>query len=75
MPSSSPAASLSPLSHPLRASRKPGPLRIILFIALLLLGLAVTLGGIHNDVSDAKAPPTTWLPFAGLALALVIALG
>ena len=75
MPSSSPVASLSPLSHPLHSSRKPGPLRIVLFIALLLTGLAVTLGGIHNDVSDAQSPPTTWLPFAGLALALVIALG
>jgi len=75
MSSSSPSASLSPLAHPLRASHKPGPLRIVLFVVLLLIGLAVTLGGIHNDVSDAKAPPTTWLPFAGLALALVVALG
>ena len=50
-------------------------MRIVLFIVLLLTGLAVTLGGIHNDVSDAQSPPTTWLPFAGLALALVIALG
>lgn len=48
---------------------------LVLFIALLVIGVIVSGWGIFDDVSDAGAVASTWLPYGLLCLALVIALG
>jgi len=55
--------------------RRSGPLAGVLFAGLLAAGLAYTGYSLMNDVSDAGATPTTWVPFLLLGVALLIALG
>jgi PiT family inorganic phosphate transporter len=54
---------------------KPGPLTAIVFIGLLATGLLFTGYSLVNDVSEAGAVATTWVPYLLLGVALLIALG
>jgi PiT family inorganic phosphate transporter len=47
----------------------------LLFVAILLTGLAYTAWSLVADVEDTGAPVTTFLPFVLLGVALLIALG
>lgn len=55
--------------------RRSHPLAGLLFVALLVLGLGWSAWQLFSDVSDAGNTVTTWLPFALLGIALLIALG
>ncbi|ENA29345.1 MULTISPECIES: inorganic phosphate transporter [Pseudomonas] len=48
---------------------------VFLFFSLLFAGILISSYGIVSDVREAGSVATTWLPFALLGLALVIALG
>ena len=68
------------LPHGLPSSRphldkKPGAVTALVFLALLVVGLAYTAMSLVSDVSDTGARTTTWLPFVLLGVALLIALG
>ncbi len=67
---------------PLRAAssrpqldKKPGPLTAIIFIGLLAVGLLFTGYSLVNDVKEAGALATSWIPYILLGVALLIALG
>lgn len=47
----------------------------LLFIAILLAGIAYTAWSLFSDVEEAGTPVTTYLPFLLLGVALLIALG
>ena len=47
----------------------------VLFWGILALGLFFVAYSLFRDISATAAPPTTWLPFALLGVALLIALG
>ncbi|MEP6873268.1 MAG: inorganic phosphate transporter, partial [Burkholderiales bacterium] len=55
--------------------KKPGPVTAIVFIGLLAIGLLFTGYSLVNDVSEAGAIATTWVPYILLGVALLIALG
>ncbi len=61
-------------SHP-HFDSKPGIATVILFIALLVGGLAFTTISLTNDVAATGVKATTYLPFILLGIALLIALG
>jgi PiT family inorganic phosphate transporter len=69
------------LTHPIarragpQLNGKPHPAGIVLFLALLLLGIGFAVHGIHADMQAAGAPPLAVGAFAMLGLALLIALG
>ena len=48
---------------------------ILVFLAIIAIGLSYTAWSIYNDVKDTGAPIKTYLPFALLGVALLIALG
>ncbi|HEY2254812.1 MAG TPA: inorganic phosphate transporter [Variovorax sp.] len=54
---------------------KPGPVTIVIFVALLAIGLFYTAWSLAQDVSASGAPATTFLPYVLLGVALLIALG
>lgn len=60
--------------HPL-AELKSSSNGLILFIALLLAGVAYGVNALAGDLSAAGADLKSWLPYALLGLALLIALG
>lgn len=55
--------------------RRPSRATVVLFLALLAAGLGYTAWSLMHDVSQTGVTTTTWLPFALLGLALLIALG
>jgi len=55
--------------------KKPGPVTAVIFIGLLAIGLLFTGYSLVNDVSEAGALATTWVPYILLGVALLIALG
>ena len=55
--------------------KKPGPITALVFVALLAIGLFFTAYSLVNDVSEAGALASTWVPYVLLGVALVIALG
>ena len=54
---------------------KPGPVTAVIFVGLLAIGLLFTGYSLVNDVSEAGAVATTWVPYILLGVALLIALG
>jgi PiT family inorganic phosphate transporter len=58
-----------------KLDHKLGRRSLALFMAMLVVGILVSGWGIFDDVSDAGAVASTWLPYGLLCLALVIALG
>ena len=69
LPAHLPSSSRPHLDH------KPGPVTAIVFIGLLAIGLLFTGYSLVNDVSEAGAIATTWVPYILLGVALAIALG
>jgi PiT family inorganic phosphate transporter len=69
-----PAADAAPSSRP-HLDKKPGLMTVLLFIALLVGGLAYTAISLSNDVTSSGTQVTTYLPFFLLGVALLIALG
>lgn len=69
LPAHLPSSSRPHLDH------KPGPVTAIVFIGLLAIGLLFTSYSLVNDVSEAGAIATTWVPYVLLGVALLIALG
>jgi PiT family inorganic phosphate transporter len=55
--------------------KKPGPVTAVIFVGLLAIGLLFTGYSLVNDVSEAGALATTWVPYILLGVALLIALG
>ncbi|TDK61323.1 inorganic phosphate transporter [Sapientia aquatica] len=68
------AATAAPARTPL-SEHKTSPLTIVLFIALLVMGLIYTALSLTSDVTEAGAISTQWLPYFLLGIALLIALG
>jgi len=64
----------APSSRP-HLDKKPGPVTAIVFIGLLAIGLLFTGYSLVNDVTEAGALTTTWVPYILLGVALLIALG
>ena len=64
----------APSSRP-HLDQKPGPVTAIVFVGLLAIGLLFTGYSLVNDVSEAGAIATTWVPYILLGVALLIALG
>ena len=62
-------AARPPLDRPNR------PLTLVLFAALLALGLAFGTMSLWHDVADSGTASSDWAPFALLGVALLIALG
>jgi PiT family inorganic phosphate transporter len=59
-----------------RFNKKAGPVTVIVFLALLAVGLLFTTYGLVHDVNATnQAPSTDWVPYALLGVALLIALG
>jgi PiT family inorganic phosphate transporter len=56
-------------------TRKPSPLTMVIFFAILAMGLLFTAYSLKQDVDDMGTVVTTWTPFLLLGVALVIALG
>ncbi len=56
-------------------NRRPRAAGSIIFIALLLVGLGYTLGGLIGDIQAAHTPPVAVGAFVLLGIALLIALG
>lgn len=46
----------------------------LIFVAIMLAGLAYTVWSLYQDISGSGMPATTWLPFILLGVALLIAL-
>ncbi|MFJ3485782.1 inorganic phosphate transporter [Pseudomonas sp. NPDC090202] len=55
--------------------RKPGILTMVIFFAVLALGLLYTAYSLKSDMDDLGTVVTTWVPFLLLGVALLIALG
>jgi PiT family inorganic phosphate transporter len=55
--------------------RKPSTLTMVIFFAILAMGLLFTAYSLKQDVDDMGTVVTTWTPFLLLGVALVIALG
>src|SRR5471030_1670557 len=66
---------LSNMSGRQKIYKKNSRLSIAFFILLLVIGIAFTSVNLFNDVSDAGALYTSYVPFLLLGLALLIALG
>ena len=66
----------APASRPL-LDQKPSRVTAIIFLVLLAIGVGYTAYSLMIDInsSDAASRMTTWVPFALLGLALLIALG
>ncbi|MDR3428276.1 MULTISPECIES: inorganic phosphate transporter [Silvimonas] len=59
----------------LQLEKKNGPFAVLLFLVLLVAGLAFTTVSLVNDIDTTAAPLASWLPYGLLGLALLIALG
>ena len=64
----------SPSSRP-HLDKKPGAATALMFLALLVVGLAYTAMSLVNDVGETGVRTTTYLPYVLLGIALLIALG
>jgi PiT family inorganic phosphate transporter len=58
-----------------RFDQKTGITTVVVFLALLGIGLFYSGYSLFRDMDAARAPITTWLPFVLLGVALLIALG
>ena len=64
----------SPSSRP-KLDQKTGPITVIVFVALLAIGLLFSSYSLVSDVQEAGAFTTNWVPYLLLGVALLIALG
>ncbi|MGY2376697.1 inorganic phosphate transporter [Pseudomonas sp. SDO524_S393] len=69
---STPAAHADPKP---RLDKKPGLLTVIIFVAVLAMGLLFTAYSLMHDMHELGTVVTTWTPFLLLGVALLIALG
>ncbi|CRM60379.1 inorganic phosphate transporter [Pseudomonas sp. 25 E 4] len=58
-----------------RLDKKPGLITVIMFFAVLAMGLLFTAYSLMHDMKEMGAVVTTWTPFLLLGVALLIALG
>ncbi|MBX7278113.1 inorganic phosphate transporter [Pseudomonas sp. ERGC3:05] len=58
-----------------RLDKKPGLLTVIMFFAVLAMGLLFTAYSLMHDMHELGTVVTTWTPFLLLGVALLIALG
>jgi len=65
----------APSSSRPHLDHKPGPVTALIFVGLLAIGLLFTSYSLVNDVTEAGALTTTWVPYILLGVALLIALG
>ncbi|MEO5795390.1 MAG: inorganic phosphate transporter [Rhodoferax sp.] len=63
-----------PSSRP-KLDHKTGPVTVIVFVALLAIGLLFSSYSLVSDVQEAGAFTTNWVPYLLLGVALLIALG
>ncbi|GGP27634.1 inorganic phosphate transporter [Silvimonas amylolytica] len=68
-------SALSASSSRLQLEKKNGPFAAVLFLVLLVAGLAFTTISLVNDIDTSASQQTGWLPYGLLGLALLIALG
>ncbi|MFJ2367115.1 inorganic phosphate transporter [Pseudomonas sp. NPDC087697] len=68
--SKAPASSTSP-----QLDKKPGVITVVVFFAVLAMGLLFTAYSLMHDMHDLGTAVTTWTPFLLLGVALLIALG
>jgi len=54
---------------------KPGRITTVIFLGMLVIGLAVATYSLVNDITDAGGKSITWLPYILLCVALLVALG
>jgi PiT family inorganic phosphate transporter len=73
-PPASSAAPAKPSSRP-HLDRKAGPVTVLVFVALLAVGLLFSGYSLVHDITDAGPRVTTYVPFILLGVALFIALG
>jgi PiT family inorganic phosphate transporter len=57
------------------AGKRSSPLSILLFLALLAVGIGYSVLSLHADVASAGPVARSWLPWLLLGMALLIALG
>jgi len=70
------AASQAPSSSSIAGmNKKPNPLTLVIFFAVLAIGLLFTAYSLMHDMNELGTVVTTWTPFLLLGVALVIALG
>lgn len=55
--------------------KKPGPFTLVMFFAVLAMGLLFTAYSLVHDMHELGTTVTTWTPFLLLGVALLIALG
>ena len=65
-----PASSAKP-----QFDKKPGVLTLVVFFAVLGIGLLFTAYSLMHDMNELGTEVTTWTPFILLGVALLIALG
>ena len=58
-----------------RLDKKPGLVTVIIFFAVLAMGLLFTAYSLMHDMHELGTVVTTWTPFLLLGVALLIALG
>ncbi|ARP81672.1 anion permease [Bordetella genomosp. 8] len=58
-----------------RFDQRTGPATVAVFVGLLVIGILYSGYSLFHDVDSSNAPTTSWLPFALLGVALLIALG
>ncbi|MBB5192957.1 PiT family inorganic phosphate transporter [Silvimonas terrae] len=68
-------SALSASNSRLQLEKKNGPFAALLFLVLLVAGLAFTTFSLVNDIDTASTPQSSWLPYGLLGLAMLIALG
>ena len=54
---------------------KPGRITAVIFLGMLVIGLAFATYSLVNDITDAGGKSITWLPYILLCVALLVALG
>lgn len=68
-------ATSSSLDRPPQLDKKPGPFTLVMFFAVLAMGLLFTAYSLVHDMHELGTTVTTWTPFLLLGVALLIALG
>ncbi|MCS4248897.1 MULTISPECIES: inorganic phosphate transporter [unclassified Pseudomonas] len=74
-PSLTASNTASPADPKPRLDKKPGLLTVIIFFAVLAMGLLFTAYSLMHDMHELGTVVTTWTPFLLLGVALLIALG
>ncbi|WP_426136040.1 inorganic phosphate transporter [Pseudomonas sp. PWP3-1b2] len=74
-PSLTASNTASPTDAKPRLDKKPGLVTVIMFFAVLAMGLLFTAYSLMHDMHELGTVVTTWTPFLLLGVALLIALG